>query len=159
MSCYTHKMAIVSWRLTLWRHFALSILYDMWTGGQESDIGDSSADGQAEVSSGQVLLQGSCGRVHDELHRRSVWPTPALEQFANYRTRGVLVVQRFHVAFSNSLYKCKIAWLTHGYTSINQSINQDFNSRWQTATRQGTYCKIKIKSTMIHYNNNLNLIM
>jgi len=28
------------------------------------------------------------------------------------------------------------------YESINQSINQDFNSRRQTATRQGTYANM-----------------
>ena len=30
MSCYTHKMAIVSRPYTVWRHFALSIVVDVW---------------------------------------------------------------------------------------------------------------------------------
>jgi len=44
----------------------------MRTGGQESDNGDSAADRQAEVSSGQVLLRASSDRVHGQRHRRSV---------------------------------------------------------------------------------------
>ena len=56
---------------------------------------------------------------------------------------------QYTLAIGQSYWLSSIFSMRYELDSVDndddQSINQDFNSRWQTATRQGTYGKNKNK--------------